>query len=174
MAKVYVGIGSNIDKQHHILEVIEELSEQFSSLEVSPIYESSAEGFEGDDFYNLVVEFETELSPTEVYQVLRHIESSHGRQRLSGNQFVARTLDLDQLLYNDLEIDDGYVSIPNQDILDYAFVLKPLVDIARDVQHPTLKVPLSQLWQEFDKELHGLKMVLLVDDNPLSKVSQEM
>ena len=55
MAKVYVGIGSNIDKHIHIPQVIKELADKFGEIQVSPIYETAAEGFMGDDFHNLVV-----------------------------------------------------------------------------------------------------------------------
>ena len=55
MEKVYIGIGSNIDKHIHIPQVLEELAEKFGQLQVSPIYETASEGFSGDDFHNLVV-----------------------------------------------------------------------------------------------------------------------
>lgn len=151
MAKVYIGIGSNVDKHIHIPKVLTELQEQFGELEVSPIYQSTAVGFEGEDFYNLVVGLNTMLSPYEVYDLLRQLEADHERTRNSVNQFVSRTLDLDQLLYDEQQINDEKVIIPSPDILEYAFVLKPLVDIAAEVIHPTLHVSLQELWQQFDK-----------------------
>ena len=68
---------------------------------------------------------------------------------------------MDQLLYEDLQIEDGSIHIPNPDILDYAFALKPLVDIAGEVLHPTLDKNLQQLWDEFDKDGLEMKVVTL-------------
>ena len=159
MARVYIGIGSNIDKHVHIPQVLTELRATFDEITISPIYQTSAIGFEGDDFYNLVVGVDTLLSPTEVYRYLRELEANHQRKRTSQNQFVARTLDLDQLLYDDLQIDDGVISIPHDDIINYAFVLKPLADIASDLVHPILHTTIGSLWDKFDKqsiELHPI------------------
>ena len=152
MARVYVGIGSNIDKHIHVPKVIEELRHRFGELKISPVYQTKATGFDGEDFYNLVVGFSTELSPQEIYTTLRAIEAEHQRARNSVNQFVSRTLDLDQLLYDDLQVDDGRIIIPSPDILEYAFVLKPLVDIAAELIHPTLHLSMQELWQQFDHE----------------------
>mgnify|MGYP001814830872 FL=1 len=55
MAQVYIGIGSNIDKHLHIPQVLQELKLQFGNIDISPLYQTTAVGFEGEDFYNLVV-----------------------------------------------------------------------------------------------------------------------
>ena len=151
MAQVYIGIGSNIDNQLHIPQALKELEQLLGELTISPIYQTPAVGFEGEDFYNLVVGVNTDLSPQEVFKILRQLEADHQRVRESENQFISRTLDLDQLLYDDLQIEDGSIHIPNPDILDYAFVLKPLVDIAGEALHPALNKSLQQLWNEFEK-----------------------
>ena len=162
MAQVYLGIGSNIDKHIHIPQVLSELSAEFAQFIASPIYVTPAVGFEGEEFHNLAVGFVTNWSPQEIFQFLRDLEAKHGRERLSRNQFVARTLDLDQLLYDDLCLDDGQVSVPHQDILDYAFVLKPLADIAGERLHPILQQSYQDLWDNFDKR--GLAMTPLVTE----------
>ena len=161
MAQVYVGIGSNIDKHIHIPRVLQDLRYQFGELKISPIYQTKAVGFEGADFYNLVVGFTAHLSPQQIYAALRELEADHQRARSSVNQFISRTLDLDQLLYDDLQIIDGKVIIPSPDILEYAFVLKPLVDIAADYIHPRLRISLRDLWEGFDKEAVELTLVEL-------------
>ena len=165
MAKVYIGIGSNIDKHLHIPKVLQELQDKFNELEISPIYQTSAIGFEGEDFYNLVVGLTTNLSPVEMYDQLRQLEAEHDRERYSENQFVSRTLDLDQLLYDDLQIDDGKICIPNPDIVDYVFVLKPLVDIAPEVIHPALQLSMQQIWQQSKFNISELKQIALAEEN---------
>ena len=159
MEKIYIGIGSNIDKHIHIPQVLKELAEKFGQLQVSPIYETASEGFSGDNFHNLVVGLETNISPAEVRQYLRDLEALHGRVRNSKNQYISRTIDLDQLLYGGAIININSVHVPSSDITKYAFVLKPLVDIASDMRHPILKTSFAQLWEDFDKHNVELKVV---------------
>ena len=161
MPKVFIGIGSNIDREHHVTQAICELKKKFSVLAVSPVYETESEGFSGENFYNLVIAIKTELTPAQLYRQLRMIEAQHGRERTSENQFISRTLDLDQLLYDDLVMNDGRFSLPNADITEYAFVLKPLADIAGEVMHPALHISLAQLWQNFTKKDVNLHQVSL-------------
>ena len=63
MAKVYVSLGSNIDRERNIEQAIADLHEAYGELEQSRTYETQAVGFEGDPFYNLVVAFETGETP---------------------------------------------------------------------------------------------------------------
>ncbi|MFK7794084.1 MAG: 2-amino-4-hydroxy-6-hydroxymethyldihydropteridine diphosphokinase [Gammaproteobacteria bacterium] len=159
MEKVFIGIGSNIDKHIHIPQVLEELAEKFGELQISPIYETASEGFEGDDFHNLVVGLDTDISPPAMRQYLRELEAQHGRVRDSKNQYISRTIDLDQLLYGKSKINKDGVHVPSSDITKYAFVLKPLVDIAGDMRHPILKTSFTRLWEDFDKRNIDLKLV---------------
>lgn len=156
MAHVYIGIGSNIDKHLHIPQILTELKQYFGDIEVSPVYQTQAVGFEGEDFYNLVVGLQTKMTPYQMHKTLRQLEADHQRVRETENQFISRTLDLDQLLNDDLQIQDGVIHIPNPDILEYPFVLKPLTDIAANVLHPSENKTIGQLWNEFNKE--NLKM----------------
>jgi 2-amino-4-hydroxy-6-hydroxymethyldihydropteridine diphosphokinase len=159
MTKVYIGIGSNIDKHIHIPQALKELAEKFGELQVSPVYETAAEGFSGDDFHNLVVGLDTDISSSGMRYYLRELEANHGRVRDSKNQYISRTIDLDQLLYGKLQINKDGVHVPSSDITKYAFVLKPLVDIAGDMIHPILKTSFAQLWEDFDKQNVELKLV---------------
>lgn len=159
MPTVFIGVGSNIDKHIHIPGVIDELSEKFGDIIVSPIYESVAEGFNGENFYNLVIAIETEMSPHDIRQYLRDLEAQHGRVRDSKNQFISRTLDLDQILYGNQQINDAWVNVPSSDITNYPFVLKPLTDIAGEMIHPILRRTFNQLWDSFDKQNLNLQQV---------------
>ena len=80
-------------------------------------------------------------------QVLKKIESYHGRTR-GKEKFESRTLDLDQLLYGDLVMQMDGVNLPHTDILRYNFVLKPLTELAGDVEHPEEEKTINELWGE--------------------------
>ncbi len=144
--RVYVGLGSNQDRDDKIRGAVAELRAQFGEIEVSPIYDSAAVGFDGSDFLNLVVGFDTELSLPAVITRFRQIEDRLGRVR-SAKKFASRPIDLDILLYGDT-VTEGYgIRIPREEILENAYVLKPLQDIAPDARHPEVGETYAALWQ---------------------------
>lgn len=150
MARVYISIGSNIEVAKNIPSSVKALSEHFGELDISNVYETKAVGFNGDDFHNLVVGFDTDESPLEISKVLKRIEADHDRTR-GKEKFESRTLDLDQLLYGDLVMQMEGVNIPHPDILRYNFVLKPLAELAADAEHPEEDKTVSDLWQNFEE-----------------------
>jgi 2-amino-4-hydroxy-6-hydroxymethyldihydropteridine diphosphokinase len=158
MTTGFISIGSNIDKHIHIPSSIVALQKQFGEVKASSLYETEAVGFEGDDFHNLIVQFESDLKAKAVAKMLRQIELDHGRTRDS-RKYAARTLDLDLILYGDMIISDGRLQIPRDEIERYAFVLEPLAEIAPDSLHPVSRKSYAQLWQEYDKSnLKQLKL----------------
>lgn len=149
MAEVYVSVGSNIEPRVHIRRGLKLVEERFGELKVSPVYRSAAVGFDGDDFLNLVIGFETEADPPMVTQALRCIEEHCGRDH-TAPKFSDRSLDLDLILYDDEVIDTPGLRLPRGDILRYAFVLKPLADLAGDKAHPVTGETYSTLWSNFN------------------------
>ena len=106
-------------------------------------------GFEGDNFFNLVVGFYSTLPVDETEIKLRNIEYQFGRKR-DEPRYSSRTLDLDLLLFGDLVCDKH--ELPRIDIVNYAFVLKPLCDIAPDLIHPSTGKSIQTLWDEFSMQ----------------------
>ena len=160
MATVLLSLGSNIDKERNIRAAIDALEQRFGKVSCSTIYESEAVGFNGDNFYNLVVQLDTDEPVESVVGTLKQIEDEHGRTR-SGPRFSARTLDIDILLYDELIRDDEVVSIPRDEILKNAFVLKPLAELAGESRHPQTGETYSELWARFDESSQSLWPVTL-------------
>lgn len=157
MPQVYVSIGSNIERRMHVASALQLLAHEFGTLVQSPVYESAAVGFESAPFYNLVVGFETDMDPGAVQQRLHAIEDRNGRDRGAG--LGARTLDLDILLYDDRVMDQDGVVLPRDDITRYAFVLRPLAEIAGSWRHPVSGKRFDELWAGFHDTSQVLKRV---------------
>jgi 2-amino-4-hydroxy-6-hydroxymethyldihydropteridine diphosphokinase len=152
MPDVFLSLGSNVDREKHITSALTELDDLFGPLVVSSIYESEAEGFEGEPFYNLAVKFHSKLPVDEIAAMLREVEVAHGRAENS-RKFEPRKLDIDLILYGDLVSKEGGHKIPRDEIARYAFMLEPLAEIAPDYEHPTLGMDFASLWNAFDKRL---------------------
>jgi len=155
MSKVYLGLGSNVEPQKYLRLGIRELGQAFGVLELSNVYASKAVGFDGDDFLNLVVGLETDLSPQALHEIIEKMHILAGRQR-GESRYAPRTLDVDLLLYDDLILDEPPVRLPRSDVLKYSFVLGPLAEIAPDLRHPQTGKRIAEHWDEFDKDRHPL------------------
>lgn len=134
MTRIYISLGSNIDRERHIRAGLDALHAEFGELQVSRVFESEAVGFNGRPFYNLVVGADTELPLATLCQRLRAMEFAHGREP-DAKKFAPRTLDLDLLLYGELVCETPLV-LPRGEILTNAFVLWPLAELAPTFRHP--------------------------------------
>jgi len=155
---VYVAAGSNVEPRHYLALASRELCREFPDVRFSPWYQNKAVGFEGDDFINFVAGFATELPLEEVLPRLHAIETLCGRPR-GAPRWAPRSMDLDMLLYGDLVRDEPKLKLPRPDLLKRAFMLGPLVDLAPDLVHPTLKLTIAALWEQFDRAAHPLVRV---------------
>ena len=160
MAKIYISIGSNVNKEYYILKSLELLASHFSDLEISSVFESEAVGFNGNNFYNLVVGCTSELDLHQTCRLLKDIELDNGRTR-SDKKFSPRTLDLDLFLFDDV-ICEQPAQLPRDEITKNAFVLWPLAELAANKIHPVVQKSYGELWQAYDKESQKLWKVELV------------
>ena len=101
MAKIHINIGSNQNREVNIAGAIDFLRLNFANIKISDIFESPAEGFEGDDFYNVGVNASTQLSIEDVNAVLKSIEKTFGRDPTQP-KFSSRLIDLDLVTYDDV------------------------------------------------------------------------
>lgn len=159
MTEVVVGVGSNIEPERHVRAALGRLAERFGAIDVSPIYTCPAVGFSGADFVNLVVAFDTGESIGAVQAGLRAIEADGGRDLAVRDG--SRTLDLDMLLFGDIVFDNGDIRVPRADILDYAFVLRPLAEIRPQARHPIDGRSYRELWAAFDRPGQPLTEITL-------------
>ena len=143
MQQVFVSIGSNIDPRNNIEEAMIILGNLFDCI-FSGLYETRAEGFEGNDFINSVVGFETDLQLIELRDKLKQIEKKMGRTDIQKGM-SDRIIDLDIILYGDQVIEDDDFEIPSKDIENYLFVLEPLAEIAGARHHPILNNTYSEM-----------------------------
>lgn len=101
----------------------------------SPLYRSAPVGYaDQPDFINAVAVIETTLAPHVLLDALLGIERAHGRVREFAN--APRTLDLDIVLYGDTVMHDAGLTIPHARMLDRAFVMVPLAEVAPDARVP--------------------------------------
>lgn len=149
MTRAYVGIGSNVEPERHIVMAVQALRGRFGPITLSPIYKNQAVGFDGDDFLNGVIGLDTDLDVPALKAALDEVELACGRRR-GAARFAPRTLDLDLLVYGGKV--DAAAKLPRGDVLRYAFVLKPLADIAAAERHPLTGKTYAELWAAFDGE----------------------
>jgi len=154
MAQIYVSIGTNIDRKKHLKLALDELHRRFGLLQLSPVYQSEAVGFEGEDFFNMVAGFVSNESIESVVKQLKSIEKLSGRD-VSAPKFSARTLDIDLLNYDDVVCEQP-IQLPRDEITYNAFVLKPLNDVAPQWIHPVKQRTISALWKSFDQSSQRL------------------
>ena len=145
--KIFVGIGSNIDREMNIRSCIKILKDLYGNVLISPMYETEATGFNGPNFYNLVLCFKTEESVYDLKNALNQIENNHGRH-VNETKFSSRTLDIDILYYDDLVLTDDKIQIPRKEICEYDFVLKPLAEIAPDLICPLKNKSILKILEE--------------------------
>ena len=122
--KFYLSLGSNINAEANIILAIEKLQKILDNSEYSSVHQTKAEGFEGDDFLNLVVSGDTELSFDELNKKLKDIEDEAGRNR-DAPKFSARTLDIDIVL----QLDDEEIIVESDEVAKYSFVSEPLKEL---------------------------------------------
>jgi 2-amino-4-hydroxy-6-hydroxymethyldihydropteridine diphosphokinase len=158
MPRVYLSLGSNIDRERHLRAAYVALRAAYGELVLSSVYESEAVGFDGDHFLNLVIGIDSSLSVGTLAAQLRAIEEANGRSRI-GPKFSARTLDIDILTYGDASgIVDG-VQLPRDEVLKNAFVLQPLAEVAGAERHPVTGLTYAEHWESYDKSRQQLWII---------------
>ena len=123
-----------------------------SILRRSSVYETAAWGIEDQpDFLNRVLVVETALTPQQILETIRDIETRLSRQR--SVKWGQRTLDIDILFYNDEIIETKELHIPHPHLQERRFTLEPLNEIEPELRHPLLRKTIRELLEECSDEL---------------------
>jgi 2-amino-4-hydroxy-6-hydroxymethyldihydropteridine diphosphokinase len=134
----YIGVGANIgNPAEQVRRAIDELASlPRTRLErVSSLYRTAPVGFiDQPDFVNAVAKVDTALAPRELLEALLDLENRHGRVREFPNG--PRTLDLDILLYGDVQLREPGLIVPHPRMHERAFAIVPLAEIAPDTVVP--------------------------------------
>jgi dihydroneopterin aldolase/2-amino-4-hydroxy-6-hydroxymethyldihydropteridine diphosphokinase len=154
----YIGIGSNIgDKLKNCEKAISEILrlDRHKLLAKSSLFRTQPMGYTSQDwFVNGVIKIETDLEAHELLQALKTIESQLGREKTL--RWGPRTMDLDVLFFDDIEVHNEELQIPHPLIQNRQFVLVPLAEIDRDLVHPILRKTIQQLLSDL-KEDQGVE-----------------
>ncbi len=150
--------GSNVEPLRNLRRALDSLAADYPGLRISRAYRNRAVGFEGEDFVNLVVAFETERDVQEVIARLQEVEARCGRAR-QAPKWAPRAMDLDILLYGERVCDEPGLTLPRPDLVRRAYMLGPAAEIEPDMRHPTRGETLAELWQRFPRESHPLEAV---------------
>jgi len=133
MSIVYIALGSNLgNKLQHLSDAKKAIQQDIGEIMAeSSIYESEAVGFVGNSFCNQVIKIETAFSPDALLQKTQEIEKQMGRTQKTVMinkipQYTNRIIDIDILLYDDLQIDTETLTLPHPKMYEREFVMKPL------------------------------------------------
>ncbi len=159
MTRVFVSLGSNIEPEKNILGAIRLLSRQVRILKASPVYLTKPLlNRRQPSYYNCVVEIETNMEPRRLKSdVLAKIEDKLGRKR-TGDKYASRTIDLDILIYGDLEIREGDLNIPDPEIEERAFLAIALREL-----DPGLVIPGNKSISEVTRNFSDQGLTELTD-----------
>lgn len=154
MNKAFIGLGSNIEpRKHYLDQAIDKLTTHpyIHVIKVSSIYETPPVGYlDQQSFLNMVVELEVELESLQLLKACQQIEKDLDRKRSFKNG--PRTIDLDILLFNDEYRDLEGLQLPHPRMVERAFVLVPLCEIAPNQIVPTIEKTTEEILQDLPKK----------------------
>lgn len=159
LTTAYLCLGSNIQPEENIRFAVTRLQHDFQQVVLSNLYKSPAVGFEGDDFLNIAAAVSTDYPLDELLRYTDSLEQEAGRIRVYRGCYDSRTLDVDVVMYGNLQGNHSGREWPSEDIGKDAHVLLPMSEITGKKKHPILGVEFKQLWKQFDKNQQTLKRV---------------
>jgi 2-amino-4-hydroxy-6-hydroxymethyldihydropteridine diphosphokinase len=150
--QVYLSFGANLgDRLGNLEQALWNISAYGTIDKISACYETKPVGYaEQPDFLNFACRMETPLSPQDLLRNIKYIEEQMGRQASFRN--APRPIDIDILLSEDIVMNTADLAIPHPRMLERAFVLAPLADIAPEIVPPGQSYSISELLQQTDRK----------------------
>ena len=145
LTQIYLGLGSNIERERHLRAGLDALAGFLVDVRCSAVFESQPVGIKSGPFFNLVVSAYTDLPLMELDRRLKFIEADNGRYAPDRKGLP---LDIDVLLYGELVGNFDGLILPRAEILKNAFVLWPLSLMAPQRVHPEVGKSFAALWQD--------------------------
>jgi 2-amino-4-hydroxy-6-hydroxymethyldihydropteridine diphosphokinase len=142
---VFLGLGANLgERLLQLQRAVNLLRERMEILAISSVYDTSPMLVTDQPrFLNLVCEAATSLGPEELLALLKSTEIQLGR--VAGPRYGPRFLDIDLLLYDELIVASPSLTVPHPRMLERAFVLLPLAEIAPSLRHPVSHIEMATL-----------------------------
>jgi len=137
----YLSLGTNLGKKlDNLQNAVNLIAHKVGRVsKVSSIYKTKSWGFKSDDFFNICIEVSTNLNPENLLDQVLKVEKELGRIREDSDEYKARIIDIDVLLFDDDIIFYNDLKVPHPRMLKRKFVLVPLTEIAPNVKHPIAK-----------------------------------
>ena len=161
--RIFLGLGSNIDDRYqNLMNGIQQLNDHAHIwvIDESNVYQTPAMySLDQQDFYNMVIEIETNLNPLQLLNEVKNIEMKMGREP-NKKKNMPRSLDVDILAVGDVLIRSKLLEIPHPKIVERKFVLKPWNDIAPDFLVPNSDKNITELLR-ITKDRSQTRMVLI-------------
>jgi 2-amino-4-hydroxy-6-hydroxymethyldihydropteridine diphosphokinase len=136
--EAWLGLGSNLGRRARNLARAVDALEATAGLELvaaSSVYETEPVGVTDQPaFLNMVAQFECHLTPQELLEALQEIERQ--LKRIRTERWGPRTIDVDVLLLDDVEIETERLTVPHPEMMNRQFVLVPLAELAPDLRLP--------------------------------------
>ena len=170
--KVYLSLGSNLgDKIRNLQNAINLIDSEVGNVfSISNVYQTKAQGFTGDDFYNCCISLNTFLKPAALLTKLLKIESLNGRKRSNTKSYQSRNIDIDILFFEDEIIDANNLVIPHPRMHTRNFVITPLTEIAKSKIHPIIKID-DCLFMPIFLKLKSIKNIVIEGNIGVGKTS---
>jgi 2-amino-4-hydroxy-6-hydroxymethyldihydropteridine diphosphokinase len=154
--RAYIGLGSNAgDRVGFVQQAMQLLKDipRIKVVECSSLYETESikrPGNELDEwFVNAVAAIETDLTPEELFDVCEDIERRlaelHAKNKIKADE---RIIDLDILFFGELVLETSHFNIPHPKVGERAYALVPLLEIAPNLTHPSLKKTVTQIHED--------------------------
>ena len=144
---VYISLGSNQgDRLKNLQTAVDSIFRKVGNIQlIAKVYNTPAVGFVGPDFLNTCLVLHSDFSAEDVLKLLLDIETEMGRERQKSGGYESRIIDLDILFFNNDIIQTKKLSIPHPQIANRKFVLQPLFEIGPKLEHPALKLSITEL-----------------------------